>query len=164
MYDSMYEISLLGLVSTTRNPEDQTHGHDDIECESRSQIRDERRTAFVEYLSAYRALYGRALLIKPGTDSDALDNSYMDRHSRAISYFVKLVPEDVETFNRAYYTLMITANTETREAADQCTQAFWDFAETAILGSAEEIQAAIKRTVQPRHDLRAAMRRELNVE
>jgi hypothetical protein len=37
MYDSMYEISLLGLVSTTRNPEDQTHGHDDIECESRSQ-------------------------------------------------------------------------------------------------------------------------------
>lgn len=116
--------------------------------EGRNKLRTERRAAFVTYLSAYQALYHRAVekIKAPHTSED---------HDR-------FGAEERGSFSRAYQELLITADrAETVDAARAATAALWDVVKAAQAGP-DAFRDADERAQAPRRQLRSAMRDELD--
>ena len=116
--------------------------------EARNKLRDERRAAFVNYLSAYQALNHRAVQkIEASHTPDG--PGWFGEKERG-------------SFSRAYQELLITADrTETIDAARAATAALWDMVK-AVQSGPNAFRDADKRAQAPRRQLRAAMRDELN--
>jgi ADP-ribosylglycohydrolase len=116
--------------------------------EARNKLRDERRAAFVTYLSAYQALAHRAIE-KIETPHSADDRGRFGEEERG-------------SFSRAYQELLITADSpETVDAARAATATLWDMVQ-AVQSGPEAFREAEGRAQAPRRQLRAAMRDELN--
>jgi hypothetical protein len=125
-----------------------------------SNLRDERRRAYVAYLSDYRVVYSRAHQL--ARDNDATLDGFPVRVSEHA--FEQRFPDEVTAFSRSYYELSITAGEPVREAADACTNTIWKLAVAAVSGNATAVAVADEATHEPRRALRAAMREELNGE
>jgi hypothetical protein len=78
-------------------------------------IRDERRTAFMEYLKAYDVAMGKAYSVL---------NAYQPRtpgQPLRPPAFEIVAETEMASVNRAYLMITITASGQTREAAGECT-------------------------------------------
>lgn len=116
--------------------------------DAHEKLRDERRGAFVSYLSAYQALNSRAVEKIEDPSAHEAIGRFGDKERNA--------------FSRAYQELLITAERpETVEAARAATAALWDMVQ-AVSSGVEAFRDAEQRAQAPRRRLRAEMRDELN--
>ena len=130
--------------------------------ERQRQIRDERRAIFVEYLSAYRMMYSRALeIVAQGGCADKFDVTQV---REAMKRFERAATTEVLDYSRAYYTVTISASKETREAADEATRTLWELAAAAVTGNQAAVEEADSNTAEPRRRLRSAMRADLGID
>jgi hypothetical protein len=116
--------------------------------EARNKLRDERRAAFVSYLTAYQALTSRAVekIEAPPASGE----------------IVRFGDKERNAFSRAYQELLITADRpETIDAARAATATLWD-AVRAVPAGREAFRAAEQLTQEPRRRLREEMRKELS--
>jgi hypothetical protein len=148
---------LIGARLTINSQRDQARAQRDHEA--RNKIRDERRGAFVAYLSAYQALLGRALeamenpALKPAEDLSRADGG-----TNIVA--TRYAEQERRDFTRAYEHLLITADRpETIEAARDATAKLWDI--IRAVGSQESFDIAEERARAPRRMLRQRMREEL---
>jgi hypothetical protein len=130
--------------------------------ERQRQIRDERRAIFVEYLSAYRTMYSRALEI--AAQGGAPDNSSVTQVRVAMKLFERTATAEALEYSRTYYTVTISASKETREAADEATRTLWELAAAAVTGNQPAVEEADSNTAEPRRRLRSAMRADLGID
>ena len=121
-------------------------------------IREERRSTFVEYLSAYDAGMGKARQVF---------NSRAESEPEEVTSlkpFETVADPEMARVSQAYLTITITASGETREAADECTGALWKVGNAAMSGDESAFNLALEDAHAPRRALRAAMRKELGIE
>ncbi len=111
--------------------------------DAHEKLRDERRAAFVTYLSAYQALNSRAVEKIEGPSAHDVVGRFGDKESNA--------------FSRAYQELLIMAERpETVEAARVATAALWEMVE-AVPSGVEAFREAEQRAQAPRRRFRAEM-------
>jgi uncharacterized membrane-anchored protein YhcB (DUF1043 family) len=130
--------------------------------EARNKIRDERRVAFVAYLSAYQALLGRALeaMENPALKSAATDLSRTGSSTNIVA--TRCAEQERRDFTMAYEHLLITADRpETIEAAREATARLWDI--IRAVGAQESFDVAEETARAPRRMLRQRMREELRL-
>jgi hypothetical protein len=151
---------ILGIILTARHQ--RAIAERQMRDEAKDKLRAERRETFVDYLSAYQDMYGRALAIADSRFKTGLE----DRSSPPplAQDFALEAPEEAARFSRAYHELVITGGSSTREAAHDCTSKLWDLAYAAAEADADSF-ARLKNQARPsRQHLREAMRAELGVE
>lgn len=122
-------------------------------------IREERRAIFVEYLAAYDTAMGRAYRVMNDSHVSAVTDSVHKGQP-----FETVAEEEMAGVNRAYLTITITASDETRQAADDCTGSLWRIGNAAMSEDRGAFDREVENAREPRRILRAAMRKELNVE
>lgn len=151
---------LLGIILTARYQRATADRHAREEVESR--LRSERREAFVNYLSAYQDMYGKALTIaRSRFQEESKRNSVAPSTAQR---FVEQAPEESARFSRAYHELVITAGPGTRKVARDCTSKLWELVYASAEVDADSF-ARLKDQARPsRRSLREAMRAELGVE
>jgi hypothetical protein len=131
---------------------------------SRRGLRDERRTVFVEFLSAYDAVFSCAVQIAGEVDAGARPRVAAPEVAEQLA-FERDARAEIAAVRQAYLTLTITAGEKTREAADSCTESLWALGEAAYEGSnAARFRKAVEESGAPRQRLREAMRDELGIE
>lgn len=131
-------------------------------------LRTERRTTFVDYLSAYsdlREKINASAWNRPIETATPLPHpahaapSGRRRASRVDEY----AAEEAARFSRAYHTLRITGNDAVGEAAHRCTSDLWVLADLAAIGDRGEFEEGWQTAQRSRRALREAMRAELGV-
>jgi hypothetical protein len=148
---------LIGARLTINSQREQARAQRDHEA--RNKIRDERRAAFVAYLSAYQALLGRALeAMENPTLKSAAELRRTDGGTDIVA--TRYAEQERRDFTRAYEHLLIAADKpETVAAARDATAKLWDI--VRAVGSQELFDVAEEKARAPRRMLRQRMREEL---
>jgi gas vesicle protein len=126
--------------------------------EADNRIHDERRSVFVDYLKAYDDAIGRAHSIMN------LGATVVSPQADRAPPFETEAAAEMSRVNQAYLMITITALGDTRKAARDCTGTLWRIGRAAISGDKESFDREVEAAREPRERLRAAMRRELDVE
>jgi hypothetical protein len=151
---------LLGIILTTRHQRAVAERQTRQDLENR--LRTERRETFVNYLSAYQDMYGKALTIADSRFQRGSKDQSVE--APLAQNFLEQAPEESARFSRAYHELVITGGLSTRKAARDCTSKLWDLAYASAEADADSF-ARLKDQARPsRQSLREAMRAELGVE
>jgi hypothetical protein len=154
--------AVAGLITTVVTLRDQRQvASDQASLQLTQRVRDDRKEAFVEYLSAYRLMLDSAQKI---ASNDEFAN-LREREGNATTprRFEMAFPEVASQYGRSYYMLQIIAGSETREAAKKANDALWKLAQGSFSVSKEEFQALDLDTSRTRKDMRNAMRSDLGV-
>jgi hypothetical protein len=149
---------LIGIILTTRHQRAIAELGAQREVEDR--LRDERRETFVNYLTAYQDMYGKALAIA----TSRFQGRSKDEPFPLGPSFLERAPEETTRFSRAYHELSITGGPNTRKIARDCTSRLWDLVYASTDADAETFERLKVQARPSRQSLREAMRTELGVE
>jgi hypothetical protein len=109
-----------------------------------------RRADFTAFLKAYDDVYagGEALFSQAAT-LQGLDPR-------------KELFDQIRSFKQAHLILSITSAPAVWHASNLCLRSMWGFLDAAVTGDQELYEAAVERATDPREQVRAAMREQLN--
>ena len=102
---------LIGIILTTRHQRAIAEFGAQREFEDR--LRKERRETFVNYLTAYQDMYGKALAIA----TSRFQSRSEDQPFPLGPIFLERAPEETARFSPAYHELSITSGPNTRKIA-----------------------------------------------
>jgi hypothetical protein len=126
--------------------------------ETVQKVREERRTIFVEYLAAFDTALGKAHQVFT-SPVQAVSNQ-----AAGPQPFAAVAGPEMGRVNQAYLTVTITAMTETRQAARESVDALWKAGNAAMSGDETAYKLEVENAHGASRVLRAAMRKELDIE
>lgn len=145
-------VSLLAVVIAGRHQRD--HFERTSARESAHARRQELRSVYADYMSAYSTMRDRVVVLAEQRAIEA------EANPGSIEAFA---PDESAELSRAYHTLRIVAPDETGAAARETTAYLWQLARIAATGTRSEFDEAWPDGSTPRRRLRQAMRFDLGV-
>jgi hypothetical protein len=153
-------VGLLGTLITLRNQRAVMESQ--IGAQAAQKLRDDRKEAFVEYLSAYRQMW--EYINRVVCDDEFKSEAESASTSASIKRFAFIFPEIDARLGRAYFMVQILAGEGARRATKTANETLWSMAHKAFRITESEFAELDEHASQTRNSMRAAMRADLEVQ